>query len=101
MKHEILKGKKLSEYQKKVLHVISDSSENNYIIEIFDVQEVKTSYTITNGEDDFEDVLESTMKKLKTFDFIRSKSLPSSDRIIRTIHFIPERFRAQVFIACL
>lgn len=101
MKHEILKGKKLSEYQKKVLHVISDSSENNYIIEIFDVQEVKTSYTITNGEDDFEDVLESTMKKLKTFDFIRSKSLPSSDRIIRTIYFIPERFRAQVFIACL
>lgn len=101
MKHEILEGKKITEYQKKVLHVISDSSENNYILEVFDVNEVKTSYTITNGEDDFEDVRESTMKKLKSFDFLRSKILPSSDRIVRTKYFVPERFRAQVFIACL
>ena len=101
MKHEILEGKKLTEYQKKVLHVISDSRENNYILEVFDVNEVKTSYTITNGEDDLEDERESTMKKLKSFDFIRSKILPSSDMIVRTKYFIPERFRVQVFLACL
>ena len=101
MKHEILEGKKLTEYQKKVLHVISDSSENNYILEVFDVQEVKISYTITNGEDDFEDITEATMKKLKSFNFLHSKILPSSDRIVRTKYFIPERFRVQVFLACL
>ena len=101
MKHEILEGKKLTEYQKKVLHVISDPMENNFILEVFDVNQVKTSYTITNGEDDFEEVRESTMKKLRSFDFLLSKILPSSDRIIRTKYFIPERFRAQVFIACL
>ena len=81
--------------------MISDSRENNYILEVFDVNEVKTRYTITNGEDDFEDVRESTMKKLKSFDFLSSKILPSSDRIIRTKYFIHERFRAHVFIACL
>lgn len=101
MKHEILEGKKLTEYQKKALHVISDSSENNYILEVFDVQQLKTSYTITNGDDDFEDIRESTMKKLKSFNFLYSKILPSSDRIVRTKYFIPERFRAQVFLACL
>lgn len=101
MKHKILEGKKLTKYQKNVLHVISYSSENNYILEVFDVQEVKTSYTITNGEDDFEDIRESTMKKLKSFDFLHSKILPSCDRIVRTKYFIPERFRAQVFLACL
>lgn len=101
MKHDFLKGKKLSEYQKKVLYIISDSSEKNYILEVFDVHEVKTSYTITNGEDDFEDVKESTMKKLKSFDFLSSKILPSSDSIVRTKYFIPERFRYQVFLACL
>lgn len=100
-KHEILEGKSLSEYQKKVLHVISDSTEKNYILEIFDIHEVKTTYTLTNGSDDFEDIRESTMHRLKQFSFMSHKILPSSDQVLRVKHFIPERFRAQVFVACL
>lgn len=100
-KHEILKGKKLSEYQKKVLHVISDSSEDNYILEVFDINECKTTFTITNGTDDFEDVRQSTMDKLRSFDFLWTKLLPSSDSIVRSKYYIPERYRAQVYIACL
>lgn len=100
-KHEILGGKRLSEYQKKVLHVISDSKEKNYILEIFDVNEVKTTYTLTNGTDDFEDIRESTMHRLKQFGFLSYEMLLSSDRILRIKHFIPERFRVQVFIASM
>lgn len=100
-KHDVLKGKKLSEYQKKVLHVISDSNEKNYILEIFEVNKVKSTYTITDGENDFEDIRQSTMNKLKQFHFLLNKVLPSSVGVIRTKYYIPERFRAQVFIACL
>lgn len=101
MKHEILKGKKLTEYQKKVLHVISDSSENNYILEVWEMNTLKSTYTITDGENDFEEIRKTTMDKLLQLDFFRSKKLPSSFEVIRTKHFIPERFRAQVFSACL
>ena len=94
---EILEGKRLTKHQKNVLGLIS--GENCYILEIFDINEVKTSYIITNGEDDIEDVRELTMKKLKSFDFMRSQILPSSDRIIRTKHFIPEELKVKVYLA--
>lgn len=100
-KHEILKGKKLSKYQKKVLHVISDSSENNYILEVWEMNTLKSTYTITDGENDLEDIRESTMDKLRQFDFLWNKQLPSSFEVIRTKHYIPERFRVQVFLACM
>jgi hypothetical protein len=101
MKNKIFYGRKLTEYEKKVLHLISDSSESNYILEVIDVNTGEIRYTITNGEDDFQDVRVSTMKKLKLFYFLRSKYLPSCDRIIRAKYFIPERFRSEVFSACL
>lgn len=101
MKHEILQNKKLSEHQKKTLSVISDSRENNYILEVFDMDEMKTTFTVTNGEDDYVDLRESTMKKLWQFDFMFKKIMPSSERIIRMKHFIPEKFRYEVFKACL
>lgn len=96
MKHEILEGKKLSEYQKKVLHAISDITEKNYILEIFDAYEVKTTYTLTNGTDDFEDIRESTMHRLKQFSFMSHKILPSSDHVIRVKHFIQPESCANV-----
>ena len=101
MVHEILQNKKLSEHQKKILSVISDSIENNYILEVFDIDKMKTTFTVTNGEDDYADLKESTMKKLWQFNFIFKKILPSSDRIIRMKHFIPKKFRHEVFKACL
>ncbi|MDD4636504.1 MAG: hypothetical protein PHV66_02695 [Bacteroidales bacterium] len=97
--NEILTGQKLSEYQKAVLIVLTTGK--NYILEVFDIQEVKTTYTLTNGEDDFEDIRASTMRKLKLFDFISSKVLPSSEMIIRTKYYIPEKFLHQVFLLCL
>ncbi len=99
MHHKILKGIRLSEYQKKVLYVLS--TEKSYILEIFDIHEVKTTYTLTNGCDDFEDLRKSTMAKLKSFNFITSKVLPSSETVIRTKYFIPEKFRHEIFLACL
>jgi len=101
MKYEILEGKKLTEYQKKVLYMISVSGDENYIIEVFYVNRIKKKYVITNGNDDFEDLTESTMNILRQFDFLHSKILSSSEIIIRTKYFIPERFRVDVFLACI
>lgn len=101
MKHPILKGKKLTEYQKKALHVISDANEKNYILEVWEMNTLKSTYTITDGDNDLEDIRSSTMKKLLQFDFIKTKKLPSSFEIIRTKYYIPEKFKAQVFSACI
>lgn len=100
-KHAILDGKKLTEYQKKALLVISDAREQNYILEVWEMNTLKSTFTITNGEDDFEDLREPTMDKLRSFQFLWSKQLPSSFEVIRTKYYIPERFKAQVYVACL
>ena len=80
---------------------MADGSEKNYIMEVFDLDEMKTTFTLTNGDDDFEDVREVTMKKLWQFDFMHKSVLPSCDRIVRLKHFIPEKHRYDVFKACL
>ena len=92
--------KKLTPHQKSILSVISNANENNYILEVFDIREVKSTYTVTNGEDDFLEVRNNTMEILKKLSFMYYTLMPSSDIILRQKHYISKKYRDAVFLYC-